>query len=69
MLVGLLVEHIALPANFALQSDLAAAEERCYPDETFYPLLRFSKSLRSGYTQDNLALKRTINVHGKCRLT
>jgi len=30
VLVGLLVEHIALPANFALQSDLAAAEERCY---------------------------------------
>ncbi len=29
--------HIAVPANFALLADLSAAEERCYPDETFHP--------------------------------
>jgi hypothetical protein len=37
VLVGLLVEHIALPANFVLLSDLSAGEERCYPDETLRP--------------------------------
>jgi len=40
-----------------------------YPDETLRPSCASSKSLWSVVTQDNKALKRTIYVHEKCRLT
>ncbi|MDM8560033.1 hypothetical protein [Candidatus Parabeggiatoa sp. HSG14] len=68
VLVGSTRLHIVLPANFVLLSDLAAGEERCYPDETFRPcaLLQVASAV---VTQDNKALKRTIYVLEKCRLT